>query len=103
MYLLLLLNPHDVCVCRVFMGVSSLAQSHPRDTEPSSGCEPTLDTLSKEALRENDLSMADVLAVSRASLKAGSGAGMSAYTNRITLSHIEVRDDNSEVLGLSFR
>jgi hypothetical protein len=68
----------------VFMGVSAPPHPHP------SGADPSLELLDKEAVRENGLSAADILGVSRASLQAGSSGGMQAYTNKVTLCHIEV-------------
>lgn len=77
-----------LCASSVFMGASVPSQE--------TNSESTLELLGKEAIRENGLSSADILAVSRASLSlqsssGGGGTPMDSYTDKITLSHIEVR------------
>ena len=67
-----------------------MGPSAPPQDSHSSDSEPTLELLNKEAIRENNLSMSDLLGVSRASRKASAGSEMDSYTNKITLSHIEV-------------
>lgn len=67
------------------MGVSTLTHNGHVSTS-----DPALECLDKEVLMENSLSMADVLAVSRASHNASSKDGMACFTSQLTLSHIEV-------------
>ena len=57
--------------------------------------EPTLKLLDQETLRENNLSMSDLLGVARASQGASATGGMESFTSQITLSHIEVRSVHS--------
>ena len=67
------------------MGISA-----PHQQGAHSNPEAVLETLHKEAIRENNLSMTDILAVSRASRQAQSAGDMCSYTSKMTLSHIEV-------------
>ena len=71
----------NASVFRVFMGCTT--------SSLDANVESVVNVLDKEALRENDLSMSDILSVSRATLNSSS-SDLESYGNKVTLSHLEV-------------
>ena len=65
----------------VFLGAS---------TSVSDASVPFMQALDREAIRENSLTTADILAVSRASLQSSTHSDMESYVKRMTICHIEV-------------